>query len=512
MRRLRLLNDERGLALILALGFMVVLSASAVVVIDYTSANQRTSRRASSDQVAYALAEAGVNNAAAVLGLSTNYQLSPTLLTPNPGVTCPDGVNSCFENSYEGGTTQWYGVYNGSSTPPYWTIRSWGVVRNPTGPGAGSVIRKVSARINVVPNSSQPGGVPAWNYAIARVTSNATTCDMTLPNTTSFDASLYVAGNLCLDQQAEIVEPDAAKPVTLTVMGKLALQSTKGVGASSTSPITAAHIGGGCTASITTAAHTCDPNAPTSDKVWARTLSASPTAITIPTADFTTWYSKAVPGPQKPCTTTSGTPPTFDNDATLDLSTNGSVPTFELTPSSSYTCQWKDAYGSILGEISWDVGNKLLTVRGAMYIDGSISITNGATNRYTGMATLYLTGTFSMRTSGSQLCGAVSSGNCDFSAWNPSSTMLLVVANGNNGSGNSVIFQNTVRFQGGLFATNAVDLGQSSNDAGPIIASTIKATNSVVLNPLPTLAFLPLGTPGNTDVYGTIEPATSFGE
>ena len=55
-----------------------------------------------------------------------------------------------------------------------------------------------------------------------------------------------------------------------------------------------------------------------------------------PQADLATWYENAAPGPAIGCSTSSGTPPTFDNDYP---SHNNSTGVFELTGLSSYSCR-----------------------------------------------------------------------------------------------------------------------------------------------------------------------------
>ena len=55
------------------------------------------------------------------------------------------------------------------------------------------------------------------------------------------------------------------------------------------------------------------------------------------------------------------------------------------------------AGSTILGELSWNNATKLLTVKGTIFIDGSITIEPGATARYTGQATLVTSGTFGMK-------------------------------------------------------------------------------------------------------------------
>ena len=61
------LGDESGIALVMALGIMLVLVIALTTVITFTAAGARDSHRVNAGQKATALAEAGVNNALAVL-------------------------------------------------------------------------------------------------------------------------------------------------------------------------------------------------------------------------------------------------------------------------------------------------------------------------------------------------------------------------------------------------------------------------------------------------------------
>ncbi len=87
-----------------------------------------------------------------------------------------------------------------------------------------------------------------------------------------------------------------------------------------------------------------------------------------------------------------------DTDSTLDFTghPNGSVPTsFNLTPSTSdYTCQAKDAQGNIIGRLDWGHLTLTLTVKGEMYINGSVYSNIGVLVLHSGSATLYISGTF----------------------------------------------------------------------------------------------------------------------
>src|SRR5436190_18877055 len=63
----RLLHEEEGVALILAIISMLVLTITLTAVIFLTAAGARDAQRTNAGQKAYALAESGINNSLAVL-------------------------------------------------------------------------------------------------------------------------------------------------------------------------------------------------------------------------------------------------------------------------------------------------------------------------------------------------------------------------------------------------------------------------------------------------------------
>ena len=416
MGRLRLLRDERGLALVLALGILTVLSISVAAVIDYTSSNSRTSGYTKSNQVAYTLAETGINNAAAVVANPANNPLDPTLL---PSRT----------TNYDGGSVTWSGTLSTTT----WTITSTSTVRNPTGPKAGDVHRKLTATMAILPSLTQPFATSAWSYIYSKRTGN--TCDQTLSGEgLNMGSPLYVNGNLCMNADAIVT----GSP--LVVKGKLTMTALTNRVGSSTTPIAQAHIGNGCQWVTNPLHNPCQGGAGTSgyDNIWATVLDSTPTSITAPTADFAYWYTNADPGPTKPCIVSSGTPPTFDNNSTRD---NSVTNIFNLTDN-SYTCK------TTRGEISYDAPTKTLTVKGVIYIDGSVKVGGGTVKLYKGQASLYVSGTFIIDST--KLCAAVSGTDCDFSlssGWNPNTALLDIAADGSGGqagTGNSVQIQSSI--------------------------------------------------------------------
>ena len=103
------LRCERGITLVLTLGVLISLSAAVVVVIQYGSASGRGAGVFKTDKQAFALAEAGLNNAFAVLNNPSNNALDPDLLPAR-------------ESKYEGGRVVWSGTLNRALAT--WTISS----------------------------------------------------------------------------------------------------------------------------------------------------------------------------------------------------------------------------------------------------------------------------------------------------------------------------------------------------------------------------------------------------
>ena len=499
MRVWRHLKREEGIALIVVLGALTALSIAVGTATLYTTQNVRNAERSSSDEFAFSLTEAGLANAMAVLANPTNNALDPD--------TLPDTEAEASYATYDTGTAKWYGTLDRSTA--VWTVTAIGLHANPTGPDAAPVRRKLTAKVPVIPTNTQNNNNPAWNYVYARATGS--TCDVDLANNLAGSSQFYVAGNLCLRQNVGITS------ATLIVRGNLDLENNAYVGAStSMSTRVETYVGGSCRYGGGSWATPCTGNQD-SRRIYSKMN--PPTYVTgvnnvaplipEPEADFAEWYENAIPGPAQTCTTVSGTPPTFDNDYP---NRNNSVSTvFDLTPASSYTCRVGQA-DSPSGELSWNATTKVLTVAGTIFIDGSAKIANGFLNQYNGQATLYLSGTFLIG-NGSKLCGGVSGSECDFAAWNPNTEMLTIVANGSGGqaeTGNSILMNNNGQFQGGLFATDAVDFRNNSRSDGPIVGSTVKFNNNVQNDQFPTITVVPSGMPGNPIVYAQPNPPELF--
>jgi Tfp pilus assembly protein PilX len=485
------LRDERGIALIVVLGVMMIFTISVTATVTYTTAGDRASGTSRAHVTARALAEAGLNNALAVISKPENNAMQQS--------TLPSSEATATSVSYEGGTAKWWGVLSGTN----WTIYGVGLASNPTGPGTNPLRRQLSASVNVQSSLTQPLNAQAWNYVYAKNTGSQ--CDITLKNSMTIDASFFVAGNLCLENSSSVVKAAAPDVTNLIVKGNLDLVHSQNTVGTSANRINEMHLGGSCRYSggaWKTAPCTSSQN------VWATTY-YGPTTPTVnaPNADWDYWFANAKPGPKNYCTTASGfSTSNFDNQSVATATRNNSAAEFNLTPGSNYTCEFWEG-GTLRGRLNWVNSTKTLTVAGAIFFDGSVKISNGAVNNYNGQATIYLSGKLTIE-GNTQLCGGISGGNCDFTNWNPNTEMLTFVA---NASGDSVVLQNSARFQGGIYGTGTVHIQNSAQVDGPMIGGTFILENSVQVHEFPNITSVPTGMPGNPNVYAQPQPATGYG-
>ena len=497
MKRLRL-ADEGGFSLVFTLLTLVVTTVTLTAVIQFTTSNSRNSTRSKADQIAYSLAEAGLANGAAVLSKPSNNALDANVLPSSE----PDEANPAHANyisEYEGGTVKWWGVLTGHQ----WIMHGVGYVEDPTG-RTQVVRREATSTIKIQPSLKQELNSNAWNFMFAKETAND--CDVILDNSVSVDTSLFIMGDLCFNNSSAIVKAPAPDITNIYVGQHIQFGGSGSVGTSA-NKINQAEVGLGCRIG-TSGAWTTPCSAST--RVNATTILSGTLAGEGPTADFAFWYTNAKPGPNQACTTTTGTPPAFEGSPAGGLNNNAG--TIDLTPNASYSCKYYDIPPNdtdLLGELSWNNTTKKLTVRGAIYIDGSAVVSNNSVNEYDGLATLYLSGTFRIE-GNSQLCGGVASNNCDFTAWDPNTDNLGIIANGNDGSGNSIVMENQSRLQGSLYATYAVDLGSFAVYDGPMVAGTFKLANNIETHEFPTITSVPVGWPGNPTVYAEPQPPQNY--
>jgi Tfp pilus assembly protein PilX len=446
----RLLARQAGFALPMVIGVSLVLSITGTTAMVYSTENVRAASTSRADERSFSLAEAGLNYAYATL-----YNASDPLM--------PGAVPTRSEQ-VDNGTIMWWGTLDTETNT--WTLTGRGSVPSPS--GGIDVIRTVHGRASIQRTSVGTANNAIWNYVYADST---TTCT-TLANSVNVNVPFYVRGDLCLQNTAQI----SGVNTVLHVGGTLTLNNSSHV-ASAGAPLAEVHVGGGCKVGNGTLHSPCG----TADNVYsAMPPDAVNPGFVKPPVDIPYWYSSAKPGPKQACTSQTGTPPAFDNDAALNRSLLTAV---DLTPALGYDCQVKDAQGNLLGQISWTPGSPgTLTIAGTLFFDGNISLQNSVDAVYVGRATIYAAGTISINNS-TRLCGVV---GCNAS-WDPTVNLLAFVA----GSSTDTVgfsIQNSSVFQGAIYAVNDYSEQTGSDIWGPIVARQVSLSNNT------TNHYVPLGT------------------
>jgi hypothetical protein len=501
----RLLRNQDGITLIMAVGILGVLSFAGATLIYYSNTNARSAEFSVDSTSAYDLAEAGINEMMAVLSRPENNALNKFLLGYQA-----DGSVVKTVHEYDAGTVEWSGVLD--ELQATWSLTSVGKIKNPTGQIA-DVTRTLTAKVPVTATITQPLNNPSWNYIMSTQVTGGE-CDMTISNNVEVRTNLYVFGNLCLEQQGKVMRGET-NPTSLIVKGKVTQRTQHNTIGTNGTPVTEVGVAQGCTWFNNAFHNPCQPGTGASgkDELFATTFTSSPITLVAPTAqaNWDPWYLNASPGPYYPCSVTNtGIPPTFDNDQgspqAPDVSKrNNSVTTlFNLTGGSSYSCQTAG------GELTWNASTKILTVSGTIFIDGDLEATHSAQTlvQYDGQATIYLSG--SLKIKNTKFCGGVVGANCNFSAWDPNSEMLTFVANGAGRqaelAANVGVKMVNAHLQGALYATQKIELDTSSKVDGPMVGTEVMLGQSVTTNDFPTITTVPVGMPGNPTVYAQPNP------
>src|SRR3954452_22850759 len=160
----RLARDEGGYALILALMATSVLAIAGGAAAMYAADGTTAAGRSNGGQSALALAEAGVNEASAVLYAAANA-------TTQASVPIPSSLPASPQHVVGAGREYFWGVYDPAADT--WTVYGRGMVPNIAAAGSWST-RSVSRKLKFVPDLRPYGGVLFAN--------STTGCAITLSN------------------------------------------------------------------------------------------------------------------------------------------------------------------------------------------------------------------------------------------------------------------------------------------------------------------------------------------
>jgi hypothetical protein len=599
-RRLARLRDESGIALVMALGIMLVLTIALGTTIYLAASAAGDAQRTNGGQSAYALGEAGVNNAIAVLNTyypgATIYPGNPNLLLSttltsaitlpastinvastagyNSGsntislssstsvgasgsVTCtgitgtsftgcaggtagtyPAGATVARASGFGANSVTWYGSLTNVPTNPSWKwewdLTAFGHVKNPTGPTA-DLVRKVTAIVPVViPDSTSvnPGTTSIdWVYGLNDVTfSNSVNVaarvyaghDIKLLNSATIDETIPAQLGLPAEKNVIAAEHDLNLGSPQNQVGHI--HGTADPPANPNNDLAEIHVGNQCESQANPVGHACAWGA--TDKIWGATHDNIMPAFTKPTltccspvnwaapADGTThaavapnpsymgfWYLNAGLGPKSPCATSSGTPPTFDTDNTINESAYSRTTPFDLT-GAVYSCTSADGKT----KLAWD--GTTLRISGTVFIDGSVT-SSSRVGKYVGKGTIILSGLYTMGNQTALCVNLASSSNCDTAAaWDANTNALVIVADGVDAThlsatlpapGTSISIQKG-NFQGLLLGTGDIDASVSGTVVmGPMVSvyGVVNAGQTGTLQ-FPPITFASSGTDGLT--------------
>ncbi len=465
----RLVHDEQGIALVLTLMTVLVLSVVTGALLTVVAVNHRSAADSSNARRAFGIAQSGLAYAEGNL-----YGAEAAHGTPTAGQT---------PFSQDGGTGLWWSSVAGDGHT--WTMHGQGTYLGTT--------RSVAAQADV-PSPVTVNNSGVWNYLYADSISGA--CPTSIGGSTSVNVPTLTRGNLCILGSATF------NGSQLEVGGNLTVSGSARIG-SSGHGIPTLQVAGTTCQGVTPGTGACDGvHSPVFANSVASSLSVTPQ---MPPINLANAYSTANPGPGTGhgCQVGSNAPsPFFDSDSTL----NHSVAAVNLFPAARYDC----VNGA--NEIRWcpsvDVAHNCnaantMYVNGTFFFDGNLNISGSVNVIYTGQGTLYFSGTITTAGSGS-ICGIA---NCT-TAWNPDTSGIVFVAGcWNNSTGSQLVsiattgtycvnYGGSTHIQVGTYCATDYTIAGSAGNMGPVLANTLSLNGST--STLIPFHIMPPGTPLNT--------------
>jgi type II secretory pathway pseudopilin PulG len=536
-------EGEQGIALVLAIVIIAIISIAAASAIFYTDGSQRDAFSSKSNQTAYSLAQAALSDATAQL-TSEFYDASgqpkdnTTSLTTMAQTWAPSGSDpaSCSPNAQTSCLT-WSGVLYcrdpvtscpadpGLSPFPFsgveraaWYLTATGSVPNPS--GTRPIQRVIHAYL---PVKQPPAIAPPPDILKAIYNGNTNPgCDLTMDQGTTWAAPVYVVGNLCINNSSG-VEAGTQNLGTLTVGGWLALnQQGNGshVGTSTTplsftSPPTrpnAMYIAGSCDGTQTMSP--CSLSKPngksyytdSSGSIFVSSYDTTPADVVaqFPPAPSVDWTQRQEDGNDFTCTGQS-------LDTTLDPPNYW----FDLG-GSPYSCTSNDPDNPY--KLTWD--GTTLTVNGNVYIKGPVVTSNGESIIYKGLGNIFVGGSVTFGNNTAICVGsAPSNHDCPNGAgytlpksWDSGGTFsfasnfLMILAQ-------SQIHTNSVNgqfaFEGGLYSDQNINFGSGhTNIYGPMVTPQEIYPGQQAASGFPDILDLFTGGPGSPTPYWTLGEPT----
>jgi Tfp pilus assembly protein PilX len=512
-RLFRRLRSERGMALVLAVLVLAIVSILAAAVIATTTMNQQDAASKKSGVSAYALAQAALSNATAQLTShyydSTGQPFDNTTslttmasswapVAPNGGLgqQSPTSSAACTARST---CMTWSGVLRcpatvacpggGSTYTPSgvkqaaWHITATGQISNPSGPGV--LTRTITVD---VPVEAPPAKAPVPDIFKSVYSGKVSTgCDLTTAQGVVWASPVYVLGNLCLNQNSG-VEAGTENFGKLVVGGWLDPNgggSGEHVGTSAT-PVATIDVARSCDGSRSATPCTLTQPAGQSyytdaaGKIFVSSYTNSPLFPAPPTVN---WAQRQIERGSWSCT----------NGHSLTAAS------FNLT-GTSYTCTTES------GTLAWNSTTSVLTITGNIYVDGNLSTPSSAQFVYSGLGSIYVGGTVGFGNNTSICVGATDSHDCpNQENWpDVADNFLLILAHGDMSGGQS---NSNFSIEGGVYSDGNINFGSGhTNVYGPVVTPQQIFPGQQAASGFPNIFDLFTGAPGTPQPYWVLGP------
>jgi Tfp pilus assembly protein PilX len=496
------LRGEEGIALVLAVLVLAIVTIVASSAIMYTLSSQQDAASKKSGVTAYSLAQAALSNATAQLTshyydstgqphdnttsltyMAQNWAPSGSQISPSDATACsPTAVTTCMTWSGELRCPVTVSCSSTSITVSdieraQWHITATGRVPNPSGPGV--LMRTITVD---VPVNAPPAKAPAPDIFKAVYTGKVSTgCDLTTGQGVVWASPVYVVGNLCFGQNSG-VEAGSAGLGKLVVGGWMDL--TQGNGAhvgTSTTPVPSLSVAHSCDGTRSATPCTLQPNG-AGYKDAANTI-------------FVSAYSNAPVFPDPPSVDWAQRQAERGNDWQCTSGHSLTAASFNLT-GTPYVCTTN------AGSLSWD--GTTLNVTGNVYIDGNLTTNSNAEFVYTGLGSIYVGGSASFGNNTSICVGSTANHDCPSgSNWmNIADNFLLILVKGGITGGQS---NSNFSLEGGLYSDSVINFGAGhTNIYGPIVTPDQIFPGQQAAQGFPNIIDLFTGAPGTPQPYYTL--------
>ena len=474
-------RGEDGIALILSVIVMLVLTISVAGTITAVTANEHAFGRDRQTNRALNIAEAGMNaGVAAVKALPA----TATSLSPASGTT-------------DNGSWSYSVTRAQDSTNPdlyLWTITSTGVSPD------GNVSRIVSTKVTetVTHNSSSTTTtVPASpSYAYGFFLGDPNSDCVTLGGGNSF------AGNGAL--KVDVYRPRVALPsgqrshpparghsgtLSLYVGKKYKYQGNNPTVGTSAAKIKQATVVGGCYKNNSSVVCSSSANS----HIFANAYSSTQNDMTKPTIDTAGMPTRGQDRPRGAMTIrpTRGMPRTmssYPSGYTADSVQERHVRqrrhpehergTVDLLAFANFDCRYYGSDGTLLGRLKWTNGSPgALIVYGNVFIDGNLTAPGQEYAVYTGRGNLYVNGVVTLAGQ-AMICASPKSGSPCLGNYDPNTNLLELVAVNAGNAPNAFSMTGQETFEGVAFMNgNFMEAGNGTTN-GAVIADTASVSGN----------------------------------